>query len=149
MCWALVQKERTYFTVSNYGPVYFFQGYWLAFHSNYTCPVIFKVVLAKKGLWEEQFNTRCVISLCHGRDAGHSPYLTFESPGLCIMCPAEAESYGLYEPSFPLIFGNASNAEILGRQRTCLRKGKECLFLSCQICCMQNSVFSLYFDCFP
>ena len=148
MCWTLVEKERIYFTVSNYGPVCFFQGHRLDFCSNYKCPVIFKVVLAKKVLWEEHFNTRCVISLCHSRDAGHSPYLMFESPGLRIMCPAEGESYNLYEVSFPSIFGNASNFDILGKRRTCHGKGKECLFLPCQICCTQNGVFFTHFDCF-
>lgn len=65
------------------------------------------------------------------------------------MGPVEGESDGLYELSFPLNFGNASNTEILGRQRTSVRQGQECLFLSRQICCKQKTVFSIHFHCFP
>lgn len=73
----------------------------------------------------------------------------FENPALGVVGPAEGESHSLYELGFQLISGNASNSEILGRQRICMRKGQKCLLLSCQICCTQRSVFSSHFPCFP
>lgn len=125
---------------------FFLQGNWPAFHSNYQSPIIFNVVLGKKQGCRR--NTWCVISPARAEMLGTSLFKV-ENPGLGVMGPMEGESHGWCELSFPLIFGNASNTEILSWKRTCMRKGQECLFLSCQICCKQRSFLSIHFHCFP
>lgn len=40
-----------------------------------------------------------------------------ETPAQGVMGPVKGESHHLYELNFPSVFGNASNTEILSRQR--------------------------------